>query len=58
MYPDKTSNDTISVSGGKIYEVESKNEFTNKTCHLMYVDIIKDKRLNKEIGDIILKSCF
>jgi 5-methylcytosine-specific restriction enzyme subunit McrC len=58
MYPDKITNATISVSGGKFYEIDSKKEFTNKTCHLMYVDIIKDKGLNKEIGTDILDAIF
>lgn len=57
MYPDKINNNTISISAGKFYDVNSKKEFTNKTCHLMYVDIIKEKKLNKDIGDIILASC-
>lgn len=58
MYPDKLDNLKLSTHTGNFYETNNKSNFTNKTCSLMYVDILDGNKLNREIGEEILKYCF
>ncbi|MGZ5501818.1 MAG: McrC family protein, partial [Nitrososphaeraceae archaeon] len=58
MYPDKLENKQIETVNGNFYEVESGSKFKNKTCSLLYIDIIKDNVLNPLIGKYILDEVF
>ncbi len=58
MYPDKLTKGEIKVSEGTFYETQSDDEFKDKTCSLMYVDIMSDDSLNMEIGTSILTKLF
>ena len=58
MYPDKLTKGEIKVSEGIFYETQSDDEFKDKTCSLMYVDIMSDDSLNMEIGTSILTKLF
>jgi 5-methylcytosine-specific restriction enzyme subunit McrC len=58
MYPDKLTKGEIKVSEGSFYETQSDDEFKDKTCSLMYVDIMSDDSLNMEIGTSILTRLF
>lgn len=58
MYPDKLTKGEIKVSEGSFYETQSEDEFKDKTCSLMYVDIMSDDSLNMEIGTSILTKLF
>ena len=58
MYPDKLTKGEIEISEGSFYETQSDHEFKDKTCSLMYVDIMSDDSLNLEIGTSILTRLF
>lgn len=58
MYPDKLAKDEIEISEGSFYETQSDDEFKDKTCSLMYVDILSGDSLNLEIGTSILTRLF
>lgn len=58
MYPDKLDQHKLVTHTGKFYDTNNKSNFTNKTCSLMYVDILNGNKLNTEIGEEILKFCY
>ncbi len=58
MYPDKLEKGEIEIREGRFYEADSENNFKDKACSLMYIDIIKENGLNMEIGNSILAKLF
>jgi hypothetical protein len=58
MYPDKLENKTLEIKEGNFYEFGSEERLIEKTCSLMYVDILSNGNLNMEIGNSILKTVF
>ena len=57
LYPDKLDEtEKVIVKSGKFFQPAiSANSTWSKLCGLLYVDLIKDNKLNKDIGIEILK---
>lgn len=58
MYPDKLEYNGIVIEEGNFYNTTSNDAYKDKSCSLMYVDIIDDGELNRQIGAVILDSLF
>lgn len=58
MYPDKLEKKEIEIDVGNFYDTQTGDEFKEKMCSLMYIDIMNEAGLNMEIGTSILKELF
>jgi len=58
MYPDKLEKAEIEIREGRFYEADSEDNFKDKACSLMYINIIREEGLNMEIGNSILAKLF
>jgi len=58
LYPDKLDEiDKVIVKSGKYFQpANSANSTWSKFCGLLHVDLIKDNKINKEIGIEILRN--
>jgi 5-methylcytosine-specific restriction enzyme subunit McrC len=58
LYPDKIEGgDKVISKQGSFYRPGTK-ELSSKSCGLLFVDLLKDNELNKEIGEEIIEKCF
>jgi len=58
LYPGRLTEGSVLIRQGTFYKPGSIKQLSLEKCGLIFTDILKDGKLNKELGKDILESCF
>ena len=58
LYPGRLSGNSVEIKPGTFYKPGEVKVLSQIKCGLIFTDIIKDGKLNKELGKDILERCF